>query len=231
MKIAGLQRVTLLDYPERIAASVFLAGCNLDCGFCHNRWMLDEAAVQAALSREELLAWLETRRGKLDGVCVSGGEPTLHAELGELLRAIKALGFDVKLDTNGLLPERLAVLLQAGVVDYVAMDVKAPLDERYGLVAGRPVDVTRLRKSMAILRASGLAYEFRTTVGPQLDMAALRAIADEIGREAPWFLQVFEAVEGIAPVLAGQAALPREALAALADELRSEGWQVAVRGG
>jgi pyruvate formate lyase activating enzyme len=193
--------------------------------------MLDEAAVQAALSREELLAWLETRRGKLDGVCVSGGEPTLHAELGELLRAIKALGFDVKLDTNGLLPERLAVLLQAGVVDYVAMDVKAPLDERYGLVAGRPVDVTRLRKSMAILRASGLAYEFRTTVGPQLDMAALRAIADEIGREAPWFLQVFEAVEGIAPVLAGQAALPREALAALADELRSEGWQVAVRGG
>jgi pyruvate formate lyase activating enzyme len=187
--------------------------------------------VQAALSREELLAWLETRRGKLDGVCVSGGEPTLHAELGELLGAIKALGFDVKLDTNGLLPERLAALLQAGLVDYVAMDVKAPLDGRYSLVAGRPVDVTRLRKSMAILRASGLAYEFRTTVGPQLDIAALRAIAEEIGREAPWFLQVFEVVEGIAPALAGQAALPREALAALADELRSAGWQVAVRGG
>jgi pyruvate formate lyase activating enzyme len=231
MKIAGLQRVTLLDFPERVAASVFLAGCNLDCGYCHNRWMLDEWAVQEAISTEDLLAWLATRRGRLDGVCISGGEPTLHGELGELLSAIQALGYVVKLDTNGLLPERLAALLAAGWVDYVAMDVKAPLDGRYAQVVGRPVDVGRLRSSMELLRQSGVPFEFRTTVGPQLDEAALQAIAEAVGREAPWFLQVFEPVEGIPLELREQPALSGATLEALAERWRGQGWLVTVRGG
>ena len=198
MKIVGLQKVSLLDYPEHIAATVFLGGCNLDCGYCHNRWMLDEAAVAAALSVDELLSWLATRVGKLDGVCLSGGEPTLHPELPELARRIKALGFDLKLDTNGLLPQRLAALLDEGLLDYVAMDLKAPLTVAdYARVTRRRVDPEILRRSMALLRSSGVAYEFRTTVCPGLDEDDLRAIAAELLPGERWFLQPFVAAETV----------------------------------
>ncbi|MFH1086190.1 MAG: anaerobic ribonucleoside-triphosphate reductase activating protein, partial [Chloroflexota bacterium] len=231
LKIAGLQRVTLLDYPDRIAATVFLAGCNLDCPYCHNRWMIRAEAVQPALSMEELLAWLATRVGRLDGVCVSGGEPTLNADLDDLLRAIKGLGFAVKLDTNGILPRRLDALLDQCLVDYVAMDIKAPLDERYSAVAGVPVEVGRLRESMRLVRQLAPDYEFRTTVGPQLDAQALEEIARALDGHDPWFLQPYLETPEIPPTLRGRPALGAEELARLVGRLRQWSPTVTVRGG
>jgi len=225
MKIAGLQRVSLIDYPGHIAATVFLAGCNLNCGYCYNRWMIDEESAPEALSGEEFLGWLRTRVGRLDGVCVSGGEPTVHEDLAPFLRTIKGLGFAVKLDTNGTSPAHLSALLAEGLLDYVAMDLKAPLDARYNRVAGRPVDLSAIRQSMTLLRAWGLPplpiqsgaigsrpYEFRTTVGPLLDEVALQDIAREIEEAELWWLQPFVVTPEVVPALASARALDENAL-------------------
>ncbi|MBN1400859.1 MAG: anaerobic ribonucleoside-triphosphate reductase activating protein [Anaerolineae bacterium] len=228
--IAGLQRVSLIDYPDRIAASVFLAGCNLDCAYCHNRWMIREADVVPALSAEELLGWLGTRVGLLDGVCISGGEPTLQPELDGLLRAIKALGFEVKLDTNGLLPQRLDRLLDQELVDYVAMDIKAPLDARYAEVAGCPIKLESVRESMRLLRQYARAYEFRTTVGPQIDEQALVDIASVLIAADPWFLQVYRQAPGIPEPLRDLPALGADELQRIAERLRQWTPNVQVRG-
>jgi pyruvate formate lyase activating enzyme len=230
MKIAGLQKVSLLDYPDKIAATIFLAGCNLDCGYCYNRWMIIEAFVKPALSVEDLAGWLKTRVGRLDGVCVSGGEPTLQLALPPLLRTIKELGFAVKLDTNGTQPERLADLLHEGLVDYVAMDLKAPLDARYSQVAGRPVNVAGLCQSMEVLRAWGQAYEFRTTVGPLLDETALEDLAHEIRAAEHWFLQPFVSTPQIAPTLLGVQALDEAQLRACVARLAAIAPGVRLRG-
>ncbi len=197
MRIAGLQKVSLLDYPERLAATVFLAGCNLDCGYCHNRWMIREAAAPEALAVPELLAWLRSRAGLLDGVCLSGGEPTLSAELPALAREIKALGFLLKLDTNGTRPEALCALLEERLLDYVALDLKAPLDERYHAVVGVRVNLDDITASLALLRALAPAYELRTTAGPRLSLADLEAIAWMVQPGEAWFLQPFLAAEGV----------------------------------
>jgi len=230
MKIAGLQRVSLIDYPDRIAASVFVAGCNLRCGYCHNRWIWDEANVEEVITVKDFLAWLETRCGLLDGVCISGGEPTIHAELPSFMRAIKALDFSVKLDTNGTNPGMLERILQQGLVDYVAMDLKAPLDARYSQMAGCAVDTETIRESMALLRSEAPDYEFRTTVAPGLDEAALLEIAHLILDGEPWFLQPFVYVEGIPSALADAEALREEDLARIVAELKDLGSPVQVRG-
>lgn len=225
MKIAGLQRVTLIDYPGRVAATVFLAGCNLRCGYCHNRWMLDASHVPEALTVADLLAWLKTRRKLLDGVCISGGEPTLEEDLPSLLRAIKDLGFLVKLDTNGTLPERLRAILEQGFVDYVALDVKAPLDERYADIVGVSLAPETVRRSMELLAAWGGDYELRTTVAPGLDEQALIAMAatvDAIVTPAPrWFLQPFEPTPEVVAEVRTAEHLPPQALEALLPRLRA----------
>jgi pyruvate formate lyase activating enzyme len=229
MRMVGLQRVSLLDYTDKIAATVFLAGCNLDCGYCHNRWMIDGGAAEA-ISVRAFTDWLATRRGLLDGVCVSGGEPTLAPDLADLLRAIKDLGFAVKLDTNGTRPDALGALLDEGLVDMVAMDLKAPLDARYAEVAGRPVDVAALRRSMAHLRRWGGHYEFRTTVGPQVGEEWLRDIARELRPDEAWYLQAFRPAEGVAPALATARAPDEETLAEIAARLAPLVPGVRVRG-
>ncbi len=240
MKIVGLQKVSLLDYPGQIAASVFLAGCNLDCGYCHNRWMIaaDRTEGQVApevISVGDLLRWLGTRRGLLDGVCISGGEPTLSAGLPDLLRPIRDLGLLVKLDTNGTRPERLAPLLAENLVDMVAMDLKAPLDARYAQVAGKAVDVDALRRTMALLRAwaasaSGRTYEFRTTVGPQVSADWLADIAAELNPDETWYLQAFRPAEGVDPTLASGRWPDEDALVAWAARLAERAPGVRVRG-
>lgn len=227
MKIAGLQKVSLLDYPDRIAATVFLAGCNLDCGYCHNRWMLREAEVEPALSVEALLAWLQTRVGLLDGVCVSGGEPTLHEALPDLARRIKSLGFAVKLDTNGTRPTMLGRLLAEHLLDYVALDLKAPLDSRYHLVTGVIVDLTAVRESLSLLRAGDVTYELRTTVGPRLTAKDLADLAAMVLPREDWYLQPFLAAEGVRE--RGPALHP-EQLAALLPNLQAVAPGAKLRG-
>lgn len=167
MKIAGLQKMTLLDFPGKVACTVFLPGCNFFCPFCHNAELLD-GEISPVMDDRELLAFLEKRRGILEAVCVSGGEPTLHPGLGELLRAIKDMGYHVKLDTNGYRPKILKQLAADGLLDYVAMDIKNS-PSQYAVTSGvDALDLTALEESIAFLMTGELDYEFRTTVVAQL---------------------------------------------------------------
>jgi len=149
MVLAGLQKLTLLDFPGKVACTVFTAGCDLRCPFCHNSGLL--TAPEDTIPEPEFFAFLEKRRGILDGVCVTGGEPLLQPDLPDFLARIRALGFLVKLDTNGTHPDRLVRLLESGLADYVAMDVKN-CPARYGETAGAPVDPALITASMAVLR-------------------------------------------------------------------------------
>ena len=159
--------MTLLDFPDRVACTVFLGGCNFRCLFCHNSELLDGTEEQV-MDSTELLAFLAKRKGLLDGVCITGGEPTLKKGLAELLREIKALGYPVKLDTNGYRPEVLKALAEEGLVDYVAMDIKNGPD-RYGETVGlSKVDLSRIEESVRFLAGGSVDYELRTTVVAEL---------------------------------------------------------------
>lgn len=163
MNISGLQKMTLLDFPGKVACTVFLSGCNYRCPFCHNAELLD-GKLQQLMSKEEFLSFLKKRVGLLDAVCISGGEPTLSAGLKELMADIKAMGFAVKLDTNGSRPAVLKALVEAGLVDYVAMDIKNS-PSRYAQTCGvSQVDLAAVEESAAFLMSGAVASEFRTTV-------------------------------------------------------------------
>lgn len=196
LRIAGYVPCSLLDYPGRIAAVVFTQGCNWRCPWCHNLHLVEPARFGPVLETERVMAHLATRRGKLDGVVVTGGEPTLHGGLEVFLACVHALGFLVKLDTNGSRPAVLRRLLEAGLLDYVAMDVKAPL-ERYDVFAGVPVDTAAIAESMRLIAVSGVEHEFRTTVVPHLhteaDLAGVRALVARAPRHT---LQTWRAPAG-----------------------------------
>ena len=162
MKITGLQKMTLLDFPGKVACTVFLGGCNFRCPFCHNSQMLDGSA-EKLMEEEAFFAFLKKRQGMLDGVCVTGGEPTLQPGLPEFLRKIRDLGYQVKLDTNGYRPEVLKAVVEQGLVDYVAMDIKNG-PEMYPQTAGVALDIEKIRESILYLVSDPVDYEFRTTV-------------------------------------------------------------------
>ena len=190
MNIQGFQRLTLLDYPGKVACTVFTGGCNLRCPFCHNAPLVLSPAAQRSMEGE-VLSYLQKRRGLLDGVCVTGGEPLLHPELPRFLSAVRAMGYLVKLDTNGTLPAPLKALLVAGLVDYVAMDIKAA-PEHYALAAGTDVDLARVRESVDLIRSSGVEHEFRTTVVRGIHTQAdFEAIGQWLEGAERYFLQPF----------------------------------------
>lgn len=165
--IAGLQKMTLLDYPGKVACTVFLQGCNFRCPFCHNSGLLDMAGEEY-MTPEGLIGFLRKRKGLLDGVCITGGEPTLQPGLVDLVKAIKAEGFLVKLDTNGTRPQVLKTLLEEKLVDYVAMDIKNS-PALYGKTVGVPgVTLDNIEKSIQLLMEGAAEYEFRTTVMDEL---------------------------------------------------------------
>ncbi len=191
MKIHGLQKMTLLDFPGKVACTVFLGGCDFRCPFCHNYELLDGSAP-ALMDEEELLRFLRGRRGLLDGVAITGGEPLLRKDLPELLRAIRELGFAVKVDTNGNHPEALEAILSEGLADYIAMDIKNS-PEKYALTAGLKVlDLAPIRQSVRLLLDSAIPYEFRTTVVDELHEASdFEAIGQWIAGAKAYYLQAF----------------------------------------
>lgn len=167
MKISGLQKTTLLDYPGHVASTIFLGGCNFRCPFCHNSDLLD-AGEQGQFEENEILAFLKKRAGLIEGVCITGGEPTLHLDLEPFIRKVRKFGLSVKLDTNGYQPEILKSLCQKGLIDYVAMDIKAGR-QGYGKAAGFPnIDINRIEKSVSFLLSGSVPFEFRTTVVKEL---------------------------------------------------------------
>ena len=193
MVISGLQKLTLLDYPEHTACTVFTPWCNWRCPFCHNASLVLRPDSQPLIDPEELFAFLRKRHGLLDGVAVTGGEPTLQKDLPDFLRRIKDAGFDVKLDTNGTHPAMLRQILSEGLADYVAMDIKAGRDN-YPAVTGtlRP-GLDAVEESAGLLMASGVAHEFRTTVVRELHTEAdFEDIAQWLRGEKRYFLQSFK---------------------------------------
>ena len=191
MKIVGLQKLTLLDYPGRVACTVFLGGCNFRCPFCHNGQLLENAP--AVMSEQALLTFLKGRQGILDGVCITGGEPTLSSELPGLLRQIKELGYLVKLDTNGYRPEVLSDLLDKKLLDYIAMDIKSGYSN-YAKVSGiSNFCIDNIKKSISLIENSGISYDFRTTVVKELHSEKdFEEITSMLSSNSPYFLQSFK---------------------------------------
>lgn len=164
MKISGLQKMTLLDYPGKIAATVFTGGCNFRCPFCHNASLVLNTGKTKGISEEEFFDFLVKRKGLLDGICISGGEPLLQEEIKKFIFKIKALGFSVKLDTNGSFSDKLKELIEDGLIDYVAMDLKNS-SAGYAKTSGVTGEVLQeIKESVAFLLADRVEYEFRTTV-------------------------------------------------------------------
>ena len=204
MLLGGLQKLTLIDYPDKVACTVFTVGCNFRCHFCYNLELVDPAFLQEKnlLTEEYFFNFLSERKGILDGVCVTGGEPTVQPDLIEFIRKIKEMGFLVKLDTNGTSPNILKELLDKNLVDYVAMDIKNNLKSRngsdYEKVIGIKVNIDDIKKSVEIIKNSGVDYEFRTTVVPGLHKEEdILAIAEEIKGAKRYYLQQFRQDEKI----------------------------------
>ncbi|MGI5955284.1 anaerobic ribonucleoside-triphosphate reductase activating protein [Dysosmobacter sp.] len=192
MRICGLQTLSMVDYPSKLAATVFTGGCNLRCPFCHNALLVTRLEESPTLQQEEVLAFLKRRRGLLDGVVLSGGEPLIQSGVPEFLQKVRSLGFSIKLDTNGCYPDALEALLDQGLADYVAMDVKnAP--EHYAQTVGIPdFDPAVITRSAAVLARSGVDYELRTTVVRELHTVADIAAIGAWMQGAPrYFLQCF----------------------------------------
>ncbi len=192
MKIGGLQKHSLIDYPGKISCVLFLTGCNFNCPYCHNPQLAgDPDCRPAAIAEDEVIGFLVQRRSWLEGVVISGGEPTLHADLPDLCRRIKDLGYPVKLDTNGSRPQMLKALVGAGLVDYLAMDIKTE-PERYPEGVAQPGDSAALLASLQIIMDSGVDYEFRTTCArPLVTSATIRHIAQLISGSRRYALQPF----------------------------------------
>ena len=190
MNIQGFQKLTLLDYPGHTACTVFTGGCNLRCPFCHNADLVRTPIAGPNLT-DEVLTYLARRQGILDGVCITGGEPLLQPDLVDFLRQVKELGYAVKLDTNGALPDRLAALLGTGLVDYVAMDVKSS-PAGYAAAAGVDTDWTVFDRSIRILQDSGVPHEFRTTaVGGLHTPEDFAAIGEWLSGTSAYYIQRF----------------------------------------
>lgn len=164
MIIQGLQKLTLLDYPGKVACTIFTAGCNFRCPFCHNASLVIDTLANETIPEEEIFRFLTKRQGILDGVCISGGEPLIQDGIEEFIRQIKEMGYDVKLDTNGSFPDKLIRLVEAGLIDYVAMDIKNS-QEHYGRTIGiEDYDIRDVHRSVKYLMSGKVPYEFRTTV-------------------------------------------------------------------
>jgi pyruvate formate lyase activating enzyme len=201
MTIGGLQKVTLVDYPGKLACTVFLSGCNFRCPFCYSKELVIEKEIgnHPQMSEDYFFDFLNEKKGMLEGCVVCGGEPTIHGEaLVDFIRKIKKEAFLVKLDTNGTNPDVIKRLIDEKLIDYIAMDIKAPLvKEKYEVACGTGFDVEKIKESIAIIKNSGLEYEFRTTVVPGIHTEEdIINIANEITPANKYFIQRFRGEKG-----------------------------------
>lgn len=191
MLIAGFQKTSFVDYPGKISAVVFTPGCNMRCWYCHNSHI--NAGEVTLIEQSEVMEHLRRRADVLDGVVISGGEPTLQRDLREFIADIRSLGLAVKLDTNGTDPRTLAGLISDGLIDYAAMDIKAPLD-RYSAITGTHDDMSAIRQSINLLVNSGIDHEFRTTFAPGLTTGDIVSIAGDISGAKRYYLQQYRRI-------------------------------------
>lgn len=234
MKLSAIQKFTVLDYPGKVACIAFTPGCNMRCGFCHNpEFVLPEKIRELSASfieEETFFNFLEKRRGLLDGVVVSGGEPTIWRDLPEFLRHIKERGFLVKLDTNGNHPAMLRKLLEEKLVDYVAMDVKTSLAE-YPKLVGGGVKADNIAESIELLKAAGIPYEFRTTLIKEVHTEeSLRDMAELLFGAERYYLQTFRPGHTLNPVFATYHPFSPEEMQELVHRFSTVVKEVGIRG-
>ena len=192
MTIYGMQKLTLLDYPGNVACLIFTQGCNFRCPFCHNSGLLDMNNNCEKIDEKEVFKYLEKRKGLLDGVCISGGEPLLQKDIEYFIRKVKDLGYKVKLDTNGSSPKKLKQLIEEGLIDYVAMDIKNDF-LNYDKTAGMCTNIDNIKKSIEIIENSNIEYEFITTIVKQFhDVGKLEKIIQYIGPNARYYIQNYQ---------------------------------------
>jgi len=199
--IKGLEKSSLIDYPGKVSAVVFLAGCNFRCPFCHNRELVLSPQGMKSIPENEILDFLGERKKWLDGVVVTGGEPTIYKDLPEFLKKLKGLGYPVKLDTNGSNPKMLKEVMEKGLVDYIAMDIKAPLG-KYEKSAGVKADTEKIRESVSLIINSGIGHEFRSTILPSLHSREdVQEMARMVKGASRFYLQQFRPKNTIDPKL------------------------------
>lgn len=240
MQIHGLNKTTLLDYPGHVACTVFTGGCNFRCPFCHNADLVLAPHTQPVIPEDTFFAFLSKRKGILEGVCITGGEPLLQKDLAAFIRRIRSFGLKVKLDTNGYLPDLLESLLAEGLLDYVAMDIKS---SRHGYAAAAGLngsnasfDITQITRSIALLASFGIPHEFRTTVVKGLHTAKdFEDIAEMIGGCEHYYLQSYEEKDSVLQFHTGEEITPLssftpEELRVFAKQLNNAGIPTTLRG-
>lgn len=225
MLIGGLQKTTLIDYPGKVACTVFLIGCNFRCPFCYSAELVLPRKIkkQPKISEKDFFAFLRERRGLLEGIVLCGGEPTIHQDLPDFIKKIRALGFLVKLDTNGSNPAMLKRLVRQKLVDYIAMDIKAPLNNKdYQRATGVKADIENIKKSIGIIKSSGVNYEFRTTVVPTIHSKEdIFRIARDIGPAKAYFLQNFRPEKNLDPKFKKMKPYSKDFLSEAKEEIKS----------
>jgi pyruvate formate lyase activating enzyme len=197
--IKGIQKTTFVDYPGKIAATVFTSGCNFRCVFCHNSSLVDAEKGKAlpTIPEAEILDYLKGRTHQLEGVCVSGGEPTIHPDLPVFIRKLKALGYNIKLDTNGSNPDMLQGLIDEGLLEYIAMDIKGPIG-LYSQIVNMKINESDILRSISIIKNSKVRQEFRTTVLPEFHQDAdIDSVGCMLRGAQHYSLQQFRASEGV----------------------------------
>lgn len=197
MKLASLNKLTLLDYPGKVACIMFTQGCNFCCPFCQNSTLIKKNGEEE-ISEKELFDYLNKRKKILDGICISGGEPLMHDDIDLLIERIKDLGYKVKLDTNGSYPEHLQKLIDHKLIDYVAMDIKNDF-KKYNETSGtKNIDIDKIKKSIKILKESNIDYEFRTTIIKEFHTVEdIKKISEYIGKDAKYYIQNYQDSENV----------------------------------
>ncbi len=232
MRIAGLAKTSLLDWDGNVTAVIYLPGCNFRCPVCHNRELVLEPDRVDEVPWKEVEDFINDNREFLDGVVVTGGEPTIHKDLPELLRKLRRLDVKIKLDTNGSRPDVLESLIGEGLVDFIAMDLKAPLDSKYDTVAGVEVDLSAIKRSIEIIMSSGIDYEFRTTVVPVLlKDNDYERIASYVGTAKRYALQHFRPKNTLDPNFSVLDPIPEARMKAIAEKCKPYVRRVVIRGG
>lgn len=229
MKLIGLQKMTVLDFPGRVACIVFTFGCNFRCPFCHNASLVTGEG-NSDITEEEFFAYLKKRQGILDGVCVTGGEPLLQNDIEAFLSKIKDMGYEIKLDTNGMFPEKLKKIVNAGLADYVAMDIKNSPEYYAQTVGKEEIDFDKIRESVDFLiKEANVEYEFRTTVVAEFHMeSAFDAIGELIKGAKNYYLQGF--VDSGDLIGGNLTALPKSVMQKMAERAKKYVENVELRG-
>lgn len=229
MKIHGFQKMTLLDYPGKVACTVFTAGCNLRCPFCHNALLVTEIDNSFEYSEQDIFDYLNKRKGLLDGVVITGGEPLLQIDIAGFIKKIRQLGFLVKLDTNGCFPDKLSELIDEGLIDYVAVDIKN-CPQKYALTVGKQdFDITNIKRTVEILKQGRIPYEFRTTVVKEFhSVDDIQKIGEWINGADKYYLQNF--VDSGNLIGKNLHPVSRETLYEMAEKVRNSASIVEVRG-